>query len=104
MENKNEPKEYVQIGTFLEYRGHTGSIEINKQDTNYLRGRLLNVRREDICFDSLSITDLFRRYCQTVNNYENINTGCSTCKGDSDKCNYQCQFCSHYMEKTITDV
>ena len=65
----SKERQRTVIGTFSQYRGHVGSIEICDNDSK-LYGVILDVRRDNIQYEAGTIQGLFRQFKKVVDNYE----------------------------------
>ena len=60
----------MEIGRFLPYKGHIGSIEYDFRNETYF-GKLLNVN-DTITYQADNVMDLYDNYHDTVNCYIEI--------------------------------
>ena len=57
----------MKFGTFKEYKGYTGSIEISFEN-KYCYGELLNVP-DLVNYETNNVKDLYKEFCKAVDNY-----------------------------------
>ena len=58
----------MRIGTFYEYKGKIGTIEISKISGRYY-GKLLGIKNDIFCYGANNIEDLYEEFKKTVDRY-----------------------------------
>ena len=63
----------MKVGTFKEYRGIEGTIEISKKNNNH-RGKLI-VHDEYIAYEADTLEELYEEFHRAVDDYLDIKKG-----------------------------